>query len=251
MNDGAVPDPIFDDPRLAVLYDRFDDDRSDLDVYAAIVDELNASTVLDVGCGTGTLACMLAQRAVEVTGLDPSAASLDVARNKPGADHVRWILAEAASAPPLGVDLAVMTGNVAQVFVSDLDWQRAINATRRAVRSGGWLVFETRDPARRAWERWTREDTSRTVEVPELGAVSTWTELVDVREPLVSFRHVFWFARNGSEITSDSTIRFRGRDEIAAALEDAGFHLHTVRDAPDRQGTELVVFAQAEEGATR
>ena len=250
MNDGAVPDPIFDDPRLAVLYDLLDDDRSDLDVYAAIVDELNASTVLDVGCGTGTLACMLARRGVEVIGADPAAASLDVARCKPGAELVRWIHGDASDVPPLGVDLAVMTGNVAQVFVTDLEWQRAINATRRAVRSGGWLVFETRDPARRAWERWSREDTFRTVEVPELGAVSTWTELVDVREALVSFRHVFRFAPNGSEITSDSTIRFRARDEVAADLKDAGFRLHSVRDAPDRPGMELVFLALAVESTT-
>jgi hypothetical protein len=35
-----VPDPIFADWRLAALDDLLDDDRSDLDVYAGIVDEL-------------------------------------------------------------------------------------------------------------------------------------------------------------------------------------------------------------------
>lgn len=47
MNDGDVPDPIFDDPRLAVVYDLPDDDRSDLDAYLAIVEELDASTVAE------------------------------------------------------------------------------------------------------------------------------------------------------------------------------------------------------------
>lgn len=239
-----MPDPIFADPRLAVLYDLVDDDRSDLDVYVAIVEELNVSTLLDVGCGTGTLACMLAQRGIGVVGLDPAAASLDVARRKPGADRVRWIHGDASSAPPLGVDLAVMTGNVAQVFVSDADWRRTLGALGRAVGDGGWLVFETRDPARRAWERWTEEHTYRTISAPGLGEVSTWIELVDVREPLVSFRHVFRFAQDGSEITSDSTLRFRDRDEIAENLEDAGFQPRSIRDAPDRPGLEFVFFAQ-------
>jgi ubiquinone/menaquinone biosynthesis C-methylase UbiE len=103
-----VPDPIFADPRLAALYDIVDDDRSDLDVYVEIVDELKASTVLDAGCGTGTLACTLARRGIEVIGIDPAAASLDVARRKPGAEHVRWIHGDASSVPRLGVDLAVM-----------------------------------------------------------------------------------------------------------------------------------------------
>ena len=57
-----MADDGFEVPRLAQLYDPLDPDRSDLDVYAAIVDELGARSVLDVGCGTGTFACLLAAR---------------------------------------------------------------------------------------------------------------------------------------------------------------------------------------------
>lgn len=110
----AMPDPLFADPRWRRPYDIVDDDRSDLGVYAGIVAELMASSVLDVGCGTGTLACRLARLGIEAVGLNPAAASLDVARRKPGAERVRWIHGGASSALPLAVDLAVMTGNVAQ-----------------------------------------------------------------------------------------------------------------------------------------
>ena len=55
-----MPDAIFEDPRLAAVYDPLDPDRSDLDVYVAIAQELGARSVLDVGCGTGTFACLLA-----------------------------------------------------------------------------------------------------------------------------------------------------------------------------------------------
>jgi hypothetical protein len=98
------------------------------------------------------------------------------------------------------------------------DWADALGALRSAVRDNGWLVFETRDPRRRAWERWTKEHTYWELDVPDVGLVMTWTELVDVKEPLVSFRHVFRFAWDGSELVSDSTLRFRGREEIAASL---------------------------------
>ena len=81
----------FDDPRIAGVYDLFDSDRSDLDLYLAIVTELGASSVLDLGCGTGTLAIMLAGSGCDVTGADPAGAMLDVARGKPRADRVRWI----------------------------------------------------------------------------------------------------------------------------------------------------------------
>jgi len=75
---------VIDDPRLAAIYDALDPDRSDLDAYAAIAEELGARIVLDVGCGTGTFAVLLADRGLDVTALDPSHALLAVARQKPG-----------------------------------------------------------------------------------------------------------------------------------------------------------------------
>ena len=112
-------DAIFAHQRLAGIYDWVDDDRSDLDVYAALAGELGAHSVFDIGCGTGSFACLLAQSGKEVVAVDPASASLDVARRKPHADRVRWLEGDASSLPPLGFDLVTMTGNVAQVFLTD------------------------------------------------------------------------------------------------------------------------------------
>src|SRR6187551_2463973 len=111
-----MPDAVFEHPRLVSIYDALDPDRSDLDVYAAIADELGARRVLDVGCGTGTFALLLTERGLDVTGVDPAGGSLDVARAKPGAERVRWIHGDATALPPMRVDLATMTGNVAQAI---------------------------------------------------------------------------------------------------------------------------------------
>ena len=54
-----------------------------------------------------------------MTAVDPAEASLAVARTKPGAERVRWLHGYATDLPPLQVDLATMTGNVAQIFVTD------------------------------------------------------------------------------------------------------------------------------------
>lgn len=236
-----MPDAAFADPRLAPLYDRFEDDRDDLDVYASIAEELEARRVLDVGCGTGTFAVLLARRGFDVVGVDPAGASLDVARRKPGADRVRWLVGDATTLPPLEVDLATMTGNVSQAIADPGAWSETLAGIHAALRPGGWLVFETRDPARRAWEEWTREQTFATA-----GGVERWTEVVDVSLPLVRFVATFALA-DGEALTSESTLRFRERAEVEADLALHGYELLEVRNAPDRPGRELVFFARRPE----
>jgi SAM-dependent methyltransferase len=239
-----VADPIFEDPRLAELYDPLDPDRSDLDVYAALADELGARSVLDIGCGTGTFACLLAQRGFDVVGVDPAAASLAVARRKPRADRVRWLEGDATTLPPLQVDLATMTANVAQVFLTDDSWAATLAAARSAVRPGGHLVFEVRDPAWEAWREWTRRATCQRTTLPDVGPIETWVDVTEVALPFVSFRTTFVFESDGTTLTSDSTLRFRSREEVEASLAAAGFAVAEVRDAPDRPGRELVFLAR-------
>ncbi len=250
-----APDEIFANPRLARIYDQVDGERNDLDAYEAMVHEFGARSVLDVGCGTGTFACILAAGGIDVVGVDPAAASLAVARSKPGADRVRWLLGDVTLLPAITVDMATMTGNVAQVFLEDRDFLAALARIRRALQPSGHLVFEVRDPARRAWEDWTRaKSLQRTViaEVgAEVGAVESWVEVTDASPPLISFRWTYHFEKDGAVLTSDSTLRFRERPEVEALLTRAGFQVLEVRDAPDRPGLEFVFVAVPRNEPTR
>jgi SAM-dependent methyltransferase len=241
-----MPDAIFANPRLAAIYDGLELDRRDLDVYVAMAAELGASSVLDVGCGTGTLACLLAGQGLDVIGVDPAAASLAVAQAKAGADAVRWLHGDATALPALQVDLATMTGNVAQVFTTDEQWSATLRGIAAALRPGGRLVFETRDPARQAWLGWTREQSFIRKEIDGAGVVQSWHELTEVTGELVSFRSVTVFEADDTVLLSDSTLRFRGRDEIAASLAAHGYRVDQVRDAPDRPGLEFVFIGSRE-----
>jgi len=239
-----VADAHFEVPRLVELYDPLDPDRSDLEAHAALAAELGARTVLDIGCGTGTFACLLAGRGLEVIAADPAAASLEVARRKPGAGRVRWVHTDATALPPLQVDLATMTGNVAQVFVTGEEWAAVLRAVHEALRPGARLAFESRDPEQKAWLGWNRGRTYRRAVIPDAGAVQTWMDLTKVEGNLVSFRTTFVFDRDGAMLTSDSTLRFRGRAELVDSLTEAGLVVDEVRDAPDRPGLELVFIAR-------
>ncbi|MGA4843942.1 class I SAM-dependent methyltransferase [Streptomyces sp. G45] len=244
-----MADESFTHPRLAAIYDALEADRGDLDAYDRVAREFDARRVLDIGCGTGVFALRLAARGVEAVGVDPAAASLDVARGKPGAERVRWIHGDARTLPPLRVDLATMTGNAAQQITGHQQWHDTLRGAHDALRPGGRLVFETRDPARRAWEGWTREATHAVTEVPGVGGVESWTELRDVSWPLVTFRSTYVFAADGHVLTSDSTLRFRERAEVEADLAARGFAVEDVRDAPDRPGREFVFVARRPQDA--
>ncbi|MFJ4096451.1 class I SAM-dependent methyltransferase [Kitasatospora sp. NPDC089913] len=239
-----MADECFGHPRLAAIYDPLDPDRGDLGPYLRLAGELGARRVLDIGCGTGVFALLLADRGVEVVGVDPARASLDVARAKPGGGRVRWLHGDAADLPPLRVDLVTMTANVAQAIAGAAAWRRTLHGAFEALRPGGHLLFETRDPAARAWEDWTREKSHRVTELPGVGAVESWVRVTGVDGPLVTFRWTFVFAADGQVLTSDSTLRFREREEVEGELAAQGFVVTEVREAPDRPGKEFVFLAR-------
>ncbi|MGA5360415.1 class I SAM-dependent methyltransferase [Streptomyces purpurascens] len=242
-----MADECFRHPRLAAVYDPLDPDRGDLDPYLRMAEEFGARQVLDIGCGTGVFALRLAARGLRVIGVDPAGASLEVARGKPGGERVRWIHGDATALPPPAADLATMTGNAAQEITGPEDWHAFLRGARAALRPGGRLVFETRIPARRAWEEWNREATYAVTDVPGTGAVEYWVELLDVSGPLVTFRQVYRFAADGQVLTSESTLRFRERREVETELAARGFVVEDVRDAPDRPGKEFVFVARRPE----
>lgn len=237
-----APDPAFADPRLAALYDVFDDDRRDLDAYVAIAQEVAANSVIDIGCGTGSLALRLASLNLNVVGVDPAVASLDVARAKPHAGRVTWVNGDATALGRLrmAADLAVMTGNVAQVFTSNDDWFRTLDAARACLRPGGWLAFETRRPEVRDWERWDVAPT--TVVVPGGATVVVTRTVTQVALPLVTFETTTTVG--GEIVLSSSTLCYRERPEVERDLNEHGFEVVDVRDAPDRPGKELVFLAR-------
>ncbi len=104
-------------------------------------------------------------------------------------------------------------------------------------------MFESRVPAAHAWERWTRQQTWHTANVPGEGRVEAWVEVSGISWPRLDITNNFAFA-DGTQLTSDSTLRFRERDEVGADLDQAQLDLLDVRDVPDRPGREWLFVAR-------
>ena len=180
--------------------------------------------VLDLGCGTGTLARRLAAPHRTVVGIDPDPEMLRVAAGFPGGDRVDWRLGHSDRADTNAADLAIMSGHVAQVFQDQNHFLRTLEDLHRALVPNGTLAFESRNPAARAWERWTREQTLRIVETPD-GPVEFWHETAWVALPLVAYDTRSRNRRTGEETLDRDVLAFRDAPTLTASVTSAGFAL--------------------------
>ncbi|MGW8526458.1 class I SAM-dependent DNA methyltransferase [Nocardiopsis sp. NPDC055824] len=104
--------------------------------------------LLDLGCGTGKGAIPLAEDGFEVTGVDSSARMLEVARAKPGAERVEFVVGDARDLPPLGpFDAVLSTGAVLNYLADEDELAAAFRSTARVLAPGGLFVFDMMDRA--------------------------------------------------------------------------------------------------------
>ncbi len=128
-------------------------DRQMMDWYAATYGKrlfatlddrgLAGCSILDAGCGTGTLALALASRGHKVTGLDLSAALLGEARAKDRSRAVRWVDGDVAEFD-LGesYDAITCVADVLNHLEALDDWERAFRCFARHLRPGGYVFFD-------------------------------------------------------------------------------------------------------------
>jgi SAM-dependent methyltransferase len=238
----------FSHPRLVAIYDAVNPYAPDTQprFYRDLASELDATTIVDLGCGTGQITCELARRGHRLIGVDPAPAMLDVARRRRGGERVRWIDGGVDSIRRPDADLAIMTGHVAQFFLTDASWHAALTALHGALRPGGHLAFESRNPEAQGWQEWTPAH-GWIADDPAAGRVDVWCEALGVREGLVTYEIHYLFA-TGEEVVAPGQLRFRTEEELARSLADAGFAVERVygdwdRGPPAPTNPELIVVA--------
>lgn len=94
-------------------------------------------TILDVGCGTGTLTHELATRAGRVVGVDASPAMVDAARR--AFPQIEFLVADALELP-FENQFDVVFSNAVFHWIADHD--RLLKTLRRVLKPGGRLVCE-------------------------------------------------------------------------------------------------------------
>ncbi|MFK0158812.1 class I SAM-dependent methyltransferase [Streptomyces sp. NPDC090493] len=218
-------DHSYADLSLAALYDSLNPWGPGDDFYLEQV--MAAGSVLDVGCGTGRLlrGARAEGHAGRLTGLEPAAAMLVQARRaEPG---VEWVLGDlrARRWEGHGFELAVMTGHAFQELVGDEELRVALAAVRAALSPAGRFVFETRNPAARAWESWTPDRVHHATD-PDGRRVRVWHEVDG--SPVgdrVTFTETYEGGAFAHPRVNRSTLRFLTPDALDGFLDAAGLEV--------------------------
>lgn len=218
-----MQDRLFEDPDLAQFYDAENGWGDDTRYCLALAEE--AASVLDLGCGTGLLAAALSGTR-EVWGIDPAAAMLDVARNRPGGSAVTWVEADGRSVR-LGrrFDLVVMTGHAFQCFLTDGDQRALIETIAAHLAPQGRFIFDSRNPVREEWREWVPELSRREFDLPPHGRITAWNDVsMDAATNVVTYETCYRTA-SGIIHKASSRIRFSCRSDIAARIAEAGLRV--------------------------
>ncbi len=217
-------DRLYDDPELVGFYDLENIWGADFDFCVRRAAE--ARSVLDLGCGTGQLAAALAERC-EVTGVDPAASMLDVARRRPGGDRVTWIEADARTLD-LGrrFDLILLTGHAFQVFLTPADQLAALRTIAGHLNPGGRFLFDSRNPAAEEWREWVPGVSDWELTHPRLGRVEAWNDAAyDPATGIVTYETHYRIVETGRQLSAASKIRFTPKEELEGLIAEAGLHV--------------------------
>jgi SAM-dependent methyltransferase len=244
-----MPIPEFTDPRQVVIYDAVNSYElgTQPDFYLDVAEEVSAETVVDLGCGTGIITLEFASRGYRMIGVDPSPAMLELALQKPGAEGVQWVLGGAGQLGTPGADLAIMSGHVAQFILNDAHWLKTLTGVKEALRPGGYLAFESRDPRGREWERWPGR--KRTIPDSPYGRIESWTEATSVDGDVVYAVGHRRLLRSDEELISPFALRFRSEELLRQSLGSSGFSVENIFGDWDRRPSgpgerELIVIAK-------
>jgi ubiquinone/menaquinone biosynthesis C-methylase UbiE len=214
---------VFEDREIACLYDLFNLWTVSDDFYFERTTR-RGGAVLDVGCGTGMLACRIAAAGLDVVGVDPAHSMLSVARTRKGGERVEWIRSKVEN-----LDLerrfrtAYMTGHLFQALITDDVAVSSLRAVAAHLEPGGLVLFETRNPSRRAWERWMTGVPHARAEHPLLGVVvEIYRTEYDEDSGLARIEHEYRFEATGRVLRGTSQVRFRDQAHVTALVREAG-----------------------------
>lgn len=227
---------------IPLVYDQINGWGKDDEFFLALLKKVNVKEIADLGCGTGRLTTHFAQAGYHITAIDPNVDAIEKAKSKEYADEVTWIVGDSSNLQPNTFDVVIMTANVAQVFLTDENWQQVISNAYRALKPGGHFIFDTRNPLAKAWEQWQKDVTPDVAKDEVSGdPLEIWTEYEGFVGDVFTFYEIVKNARTDEVLIHEKMqLKFRTQEDIYKSLQQVGFsQIQIYGDWEFEQATEV------------
>lgn len=238
---------------LAQSYDRLTNDvdyPAVVDFYKEILNRegLHPRTAVDLACGTGSVAALLAAEGMEVTAIDMSPEMLCMAAQKAQEQDlsIQFVCQKLQNLKlPRGVDLAVCALDSLNYILSPSDCQEAIRRIYRILNPGGCFIFDVNTPQKlRAMDGQIFLDEDDDVYCVWRGEFDTETNICSYGMDLFQRRGDVWhraFEEHQEYAYSEA--------ELRKYLRDAGFtgiQVYSDRcfEAPDAEAQRIYFMAR-------
>lgn len=106
--------------------------------------EVSGRRILDAGCGSGPLSAALRAKGAAVTGLDVSAAMIDLARQRLGEDADLHVADLSAPLPFTDAEFDDVVASLSLHYLED--WGGPLSELRRVLKPGGRLIMSVNHP---------------------------------------------------------------------------------------------------------
>lgn len=215
--------------------------------YAKILCKItNGRRLLDLGCGTGNLTTLLAERGFDVIGLDASSEMLSIAANK--SSKVRWICQDMTKAE-LGeeVDAVISTLDSINHLESAEEIAACFGSAAANLKRGGAFVFDVNTIFK---HREILSDNTFVYDVD--GAFCVWQNEFCAEDNGVSIDlDIFFEEEDGSYTRGGESFReiALSVDEMKKMLEETGFavveiHDYLTQNPPSEHSEKLLFVAR-------
>jgi SAM-dependent methyltransferase len=194
--------------------------------YLSLAQQMGGG-VLELGCGTGRITIPLAERGIDITGLDVVAEMLAYARSKSGDLPIQWVEADVRDFH-LGrqFNLICAPGSVFEHLLDRKDQEAFLACVREHLAVDGVFVIAIRFPKPSAMENVAEEQDWFAYE--DENGRSVRVSGTDAYDPLRQIRHETayrrWLDADGKEVTRRArlALRFVFPQEMEALLHYNG-----------------------------
>ena len=241
--------------RFAYLYDELINDvnyEEWLDYYFKIFQRygLKPKLGLDLGCGTGSLTTLFADKGIEMTGIDLSEDMLMVAREKAEGRDILYLNQDMCEFELYGtVDFIVSSLDCINYITDKRDLLKVMKLVNNYLDPGGLFIFDINTPY-----KLEHIIGNNTFILENDNTFCSWQNEYDKKRKICDFYLTFFSEEGGMyhRFDEEHSERAYSIDEIKSVIESAGMKLLNVYDAmtfkKPTAKSERVFFVVQEQG---